>query len=91
MKRWARITKTKKVKLSSKVAAKVQALAEEQGLSFSAQTRLILRRLLKGLKDQENEKAFCATLKKMEKSESNARAQARRKRFRILTGSSQKL
>ena len=90
MKRWARITKTIKVKLSSKVAARVQALAEEQERSFSGQTRFILRSMMKWLKDPEHTKKFEEWIRQTEMDISNAQAKKRRKKFRVLTGSTEK-
>ncbi len=90
MKRWVRLTKTKKVKLSSGLAAQVQAIAEDQGRSFSAQARFILRRMAERLNDPKNDKEFEARLDEIDKAKSHAQATARRKKFRVLTGSTEK-
>ncbi len=90
MKRWVRLTKAKKVKLSPEVAAKVQALAEDQERSFSAQARFMVRRLIERLNNPKNDKEFSARLDKIDKAKSHAQAKARRKKFRVLTGSTEK-
>ncbi len=84
MKRWVRLTKTKKVKLSPELAAMVQALAEDQERSFSAQTRFMLRAIMRLLNDPKNDKEFSARLDDLEKVESHTQATARRKKFRVL-------
>ncbi len=83
MKRWAQITKTLRVKLPPDFAARMQALAEQEERSFSAQTRFIMKKMLVWLEDPKNEKAFFAYL-------SNSQAKARRKQFRLLKGSTEK-
>ncbi len=90
MKRWVRLTKTKNVKLSPELAAMVQALAEDRERSFSAQARFMLRRIMEWLNDPKNDKEFEARLDELEKVESNSQAKARRKKFRVLTGSTEK-
>ncbi len=90
MKRWAQITRTKKVKLSPELAAMVQALAEDRERSFSAQARFMLRRIMEWLNDPKNDKEFEARLDEIDKAKSHAQAKARRKKFRVLTGSTKK-
>ncbi len=83
MKRTARLTKTMRVKLPVELAARMQALAGQEERSFSAQTRFIVKKMLVWLEDPKNEKAFEAYV-------SNSQAQARRKQFRLLKGSTEK-